>query len=365
MNKALAIIVIIIVIGASAFGAYTFLKKSKPGQEKAPPGVDVLGRSFQAQKVTMPLGPGSQITLMSQIYTAVGENTTNTTSPPPVNSTLKIVSYSKWPLVNVSMKFMGNVSNQTVPFSLMEIPREWLGQDNITLPLSIPFVREGLCLRLTLANSTETTYTYTASQQVLAYIISVTMEVDNNGVLLKSIYNIRSIKQGTPQSVNLTHILIRTNLTLSNQDVQVEIPSNWSCNPPLSSHLWFMWEGIYKVEGCKLVSAKVSDLRDAIDHEAIVFFLNKGCPHCIRDWNDIVKGLNMTCKESKIDVFIVLLGGFANKTLGDYISLLMNQNGITGTPGFAYFKGGFVQDKMLGERSADDIANFIMKHNPS
>jgi hypothetical protein len=365
-NILIAIIIILIVIIASAVGVLHYMKnqeKTESQENKLTPEGYILEELGENKTVTMSLGPGSKITFRSYLETyTTYYNTTNGTQTYPQKSNLTvnitINKYDKWPFVNITNTDQENGSPQLIPYPVVEIPKENVGAQTLNLPVSIPFVNEGLCMKFTLTNTSNGTYTYTSQITIANYKVTSILVYDSQGVVISTLYRIESIKPVNNTMVNLTHKLVRLNYS-STGEYKVTVPSTWSCNPPLSSHLWFTEEGIYKLNTCKLEQTSINDLIKGMKEGSIVFYLNKGCPHCINDWPNIIDALNAVCKSASGKVYLVIIGGFMNSTVANYIQLTMTQNGITGYPALAYFKDGFVQNKTLGERSAEQIVEFI------
>ncbi|MCE4628224.1 MAG: hypothetical protein F7C34_03640, partial [Desulfurococcales archaeon] len=83
----------------------------------------------------------------------------------------------------------------------------------------------------------------------------------------------------------------------------------------------------------------------------------------IRTWPSILEALYKTCNNaSNTPIYIVVLGGFMDTAVSSYLQNTMVQNGLNGYPAIAYFRGGFARDKLLGERSVEEIVAFIEKY---
>lgn len=354
------ILIIIISILLGSFFIYKYINSNNKNNYNINTTYSkIIGASGKPISLTMPLGPSSKINVSIKTYiTSIYNNNTNTTT---LNTTATLIVNSyKWPFIISDISIQGNVSkNQSLPIFILEIPREYLGKRHIDVPISLSFAREGLCVNLSLIKSNNTAYIYSSDFSLFNYNININISIDKNGIIRKSIYTI--IYKNSNNNLNITSLFIIKNYTISNS-INVEVPGNWSCNPPLSSHLWFSWEGIYKVNGCRIESVNVGALQSAIEGKSIVIFLNKGCPHCIRTWPNITIVLSNICDKINIPIYFVIIGGFMNKTLYTYLQNTMTQGGLTGYPAFAYYENGFVRDKMLGERSVDQILAFLEKY---
>ena len=357
-NTTLALAVTIIVIVGAAAGIYMYLTKPQSGVEQFNESANLLGTPA-TKNYTLPLGPGSSIGMKMEtlLYAGPPEEEANYTNRMVSNSTIVVKNYWKWPFINVTMiDETGNESNQTIAFTLIEIPKEILGDSRVTLPMAIPFINEGLCINLSLTSSGSSYYTYTGHAILYGYNVSVRVTYDAQGILLNATYNIRSVAPVKGNITNLTSTLERVNLT-DNGDMNVDVA--WPCKPPLAGDLWFVWEGVYRLDGCKLEEVTLNQFDSALKNKSIVFFLYKLCPHCLRDWPNITVALGNACKEQKVDIYLVIIGRFMNTTTYQYVHTIMTNNGLTGYPAIAYFEGGYARTKILGERTAQEIYEFI------
>lgn len=368
-SKVVAYALIVIVLVAAAGAVLYYTKRGGEHQQETTqntttshPTILNPNPATGTRTLTLQLGPGSNVTVYVEGITYVGppNGSANATS---YNTTVNLTINSyKWPFTNATIEPSGNAQNQTLPLFFLEAPKELVGKGQFAAPISLPGINEGFCINLTLVTSNDTVYVYKSSIELFNYKVNITYKYDKNGVAKEIIYNIKSIKPVNNNILNMTSIIKVVSYSTPGP-VEVEVPANWTCNPPLSSHLWFTWEGIYKVSDCKITRASVNELRDAIGNSAIVFFLNKGCPHCIRTWPNILEALYKTCgNASNIDIYIVVFGGFMDSAVSAYLQNTMVQNGLNGYPAIAYFRGGFARDKLLGERSVDEIVAFIEKY---
>ncbi len=338
-------LIIIIIILSSSFYFYNNIHNNKKVMEKN-----------LNETVEVPLGPGSQVKIFfkSRIPTSNGTLTTQER-----NATLTIDSY-QWPLVLVTYNVSNQTGNITPAYTLIEVPKNFVGEKSFNAPVAVPLVGEGLCARFNLTKKTDRSYVYESTIDINNYVIKINYIINENGIITNSTY-IFYEKSYNQNNINITQYINVSVIKISNTPYKVTFnKSKWFCDPPISGDLRFAWDGILLIEpGYKARTVSLSEFRRAIQGGAYVAFLDKGCPHCQRTWPHLLAAVN----ETGTKVYAVIFGNLLNKTAYNYFVTLMNSNGLTGFPSIVYFKNGYVpgpQYKLVGEVDKTQIlVNFL------
>ncbi|MCE4627861.1 MAG: hypothetical protein F7C34_01755, partial [Desulfurococcales archaeon] len=163
MNRAIAYTLVIIILAAAA-GAIIYAKKSGNEQQQGSPQSTTSGHptilnpnpAATVRTVTLQLGPGSNVTVYVEGITYVGpaNGSANTTR---YNTTVNLtITGYKWPFANATVEPGENAQNQTLPLFFLEAPKELIGKQHLAAPISLPGIREGLCVNLSLVASNDT-----------------------------------------------------------------------------------------------------------------------------------------------------------------------------------------------------------------
>ncbi|GBF08607.1 thioredoxin [Aeropyrum pernix] len=292
---------------------------------------------FPTVTYTLPLAGGDRL---------VYESTS--TSPSGTNVATNAVSIVEpgWPESSVEVQLLeaGDPVVTSTPekgvltTTLLALPKQYLGMQEIVIPVYIPPGRSGLCMRLTLEAGEAGGYTYRGYANVGDYTIAVKAVYRGDGILEAFEAGI----VGGGLSIRYTQSLVEASVSGSDTMVSGE----WECTADgFSSNLSYVKEGLAVLEDGRLTYITPEEFRQLLQGDAILAVYSKTCPHCHRDWPQLIQA----SKEVDVPIVMFIWGSLIGERELSAARLEMNKAGVEGTPTLVFYKEGRIVDKLVGE----------------
>ena len=344
-NTAILILFIVIIIGVLAG-----LKLSGSGEQESVQASETTTTSEARVLYTLPLAPGSKLTINSTVAFR-GENAT-------VNSSLTYifdVSGVEWPLVlgNYTIKGESNrTSIAAMVFANLALPQELLGREKVRVPLTIPFAGDSLCIELSL-ESGGGNYTYRGAADLSAVRVDVILIYDTRGLLVYGFFNISVEVGGRESGFSLEQKLVNASVTGT---LRMEAERGWICNPPFSSNIMFVWDGLYMLTPDGLVPVDARDIRAAVLEGGVVAVIYKDGRNLT---NEFWRNLYRAVRETGENVYVIIVGGLASRDVqimaGD---VLGRASAVEGNVAIR-FENGRATMKVYSFGTYEDLVNLL------
>ena len=272
--------------------------------------------------LSYPLAPGSSLTLSYRVEgVLLGEEVSD-------SSLLEArVEALEWPEVVLS-----TVDGELrLPYAALALPPAQVGSERLFLPVPLPALGSGICLEARLEGRLREGLAYRGSASVGAYTIALEALYDPDGTARR----FRVELEGPGASVAL-EVRVESAEPAGAASVDAE---GWLCGDGVSSSLSYVAEGVHRLtgEGAPARAGREA-LAEALSGNAIVVIVDKRCPHCHRNWPEILGAAS----ESPVPVYAIVAGPLMSPR--DYALLveLAAEAGVTGTPAFIAFREGLV-----------------------
>ena len=349
----LASIIILIVIAVSAYSLYS-LKNSETTGESSKTTIKLMGRSEQ---YTLLAGPGSFLSYNSTVYyfSANGTIINDTTT-----FNITIVDYT-WPIVVANYTTSNNRSGAAnLLVGNVALPEEMLGLREVSIPLTIPFANDALCMPITLVGEDEMkvgstvrdVYVYNGTAKMGRVVVAASLYYDREtGLMVKS--NITIILDGKPL---FRHVQVLVDAKTAGS-LTVSTGESWICEPPLSSNIMLVWEGIYRVsKGPSLELASVNDVRAALRGDAVIVVIAKDGRNLTNMfWQKILA----YAQRSSMPTYVIVLGGMTTPDVQVFAKNILDRVGAVEPVVAIKFKKGQAVAKAYSFAREEELASIF------